>query len=232
MAKSVFRREYRAQLSYNLPEGLDAALQAAKENCDALIAAGKLMTCGLFRHEGMIFAYVESLETELTPADLFGAVEPFLADWPGQAQLRKWVPMTPAFYHAIPVDEDDWNRDLPLELRRGRLAFLKPDRVFEYAHSHKELTNAGDLTGDKFLFISLNENILFNYGEGRMIITNIKRNPEEWEAKTGHPRKIGEFPPFPMRNPDAQPFIPWPDGTSFNYIETLFVCAKMAPSKE
>ncbi len=232
MPLPVFRKEYRAQF---LPGSIGpqnpsraAALAACKARCETLIGDQKLMTAGLFAYRDMLFAYVESRGDELPPGEIFADLAPLLCDWPGVNGFRKWVPMTPAFYHAVPQDDVDWSRDIPLEKCRGRLAFLKPDKVFDYAHSHKALTDAGELTGDKFLFISLNENILFNYGEGRLIITNIQRDPESWEKKTGHPRFIGELPPH-RPSPEQQlksPFQTWEDGQNFRYIDTLLIVSR------
>jgi hypothetical protein len=124
----------------------------------------------------MLFAYYETIGEEIKPEILFAPLSDCLAKWPGQEKEREWVFMHHVFYHAIPEDKEDWQRKVKPELRRGRIAFLKPDKIFQYVYHHVAITNEGLLCGDKYQSIALHENILFSYFEEPRIEINIRRD--------------------------------------------------------
>lgn len=61
-------------------------------------------------------------------------------------------------------------------MRRGRIAYLKPDKIFQYVYHHVAITTEGYLHGDKYQSIALHENILFSYFEEPRTEINVKRD--------------------------------------------------------
>lgn len=175
MSEKILRFHYRGHLISN-PQNMDCRIEETKNHISQLMAAGKIMTACIYRHENMLFAYYETIGEEIKPEILFAPLSDCLAKWPGQEKEREWVFMHHVFYHAIPEGKEDWQRKVKPELQRGRIAFLKPDKIFQYVYHHVAITTEGLLCGDKYQSIALHENILFSYFEEPRIEINIKRN--------------------------------------------------------
>ena len=108
------------------------------------------------------------------PTEFLAPLAPFLMPWPGQKGERLWVHMYHIYYHSIPESIENWRRAAVPEKRRGRIAFLRDDKLFSYVYFHRAIVEEGLLTGDKYQSIALHENILFSYFEEPKTITNIR----------------------------------------------------------
>lgn len=128
-------------------------------------------------------AVVESGEdvllTVVHPAEFLSPLTPYLCAWPGQKGERFWVHMYHIYYHSVPKSAEDWKRATIPNQRRGRIAFLRDDKLFSYTYFHKAIVDEGLLTGDRYQSIALHENILFSYFEEPKTFTNIKNNLQE-----------------------------------------------------
>lgn len=124
-----------------------------------------------------------------SPGKLLEPLTPWLQLWPGQKEERMWVYMYHIYYHSIPKDAADWKRSCAPQLRRGRIAFLRSEKLFSYTYFHKAIVDEGLLKGDRYQSIALHENILFSYFEEPKTETNVKEQPgaeskviEDWLA--------------------------------------------------
>lgn len=181
----IKRSNYRGYYSGDA-KALAQALLSDAPVVESLIAAEKCLTVALYRHEGMLFLYMEALEETLTPEVLFPHLSALLSLWPGKADAdpaellkpRSWVYMYPIYYHEEPETKEQWAR-VGEKKRRGRIAILKEEKLFSYVYYHKALVDEGLLEGDKYQFIALHENILFSYFEEPKIFTHIKKECKE-----------------------------------------------------
>lgn len=112
--------------------------------------------------------------TCLRPESLLMPLSPFLQLWPGQGGDRLWVHMYHIYYHSVPESSEQWRRAAVPEKRRGRIAFLRDDKLFSYTYFHKAIVDEGLLTGDRYQSIALHENILFSYFEEPKTFVNIR----------------------------------------------------------
>ena len=175
MGQMLYREEYRARLN---TEEAEEAFAACAARAGALVDAGRLMTAALFRYGRQLFLYVEAVGEELPPEELMAPLSPFLALWPEKEEDARWARMYPIFWHQEPLDADDWRRKTPPAARRGRIAYLKEDKLFEYVYHHYALTREGLHRGDRYMFISLHEDLLFSYFEEPRSAVNIRRTEE------------------------------------------------------
>lgn len=202
--QKIFRLHYRAQIK---PEYTVADMKQALVQCGSRIRqaqhSGSMLTAALYYHDRMLFLYYEAVGEQLEtveplageagiresgedvqanipyPKTFLAALEPFLESWPGQTDKRLWVHMYHIYYHSIPQDMEEWRRNAVPEMRRGRIAFLREEKLFSYVFYHNALVQEGLLQGDKYQSIGLHENILFSYFEEPKTLTNIKGNGEE-----------------------------------------------------
>ena len=161
------------------------------------------MTAALYYSERMMFFYYEALgeplavkepyvaveeqdvilesgedmqTTCLYPEELLVPLSPYLQIWPGQQDYRLWKHMYHIYYNNEPESVEDWARASVPELRRGRIAFLREDKVFSYVFFHKALVDEGLLLGDRYQSIALHENILFSYFEEPKTMSNVQKD--------------------------------------------------------
>ncbi len=212
--QQVQRFQYRAQLTAEPGAELDKAVQAAQANADALVKEGKLLTAGLFRFEKQIFTYYETIDCDLTPADVYPSITELLIDWPGARTPHKWHRMGLAFYHAKPEGLEDWKRKTAPEKRLGRLAYLKPELAPNYLYYHIAIAREGMLPGDKYAAIAIDGDCLFSYMELPMTPCNVQRNLD---------LKSEVIDAWQAENPNNIHFDFWPgpQGGCFAPIETL-----------
>ena len=111
--------------------------------------------------------------TCLRPEELLEPLAAYLQVWPGQKSDRLWVHMYHIYYHSVPESTEQWKRAAVPEKRRGRIAFLRDDKLFSYTYFHKAIVDEGLLTGDKYQSIALHENILFSYFEEPKTFVNV-----------------------------------------------------------
>ena len=112
--------------------------------------------------------------TCLRPEELLRFLNPFLQPWPGQKGDRLWVHMYHIYYHSVPESPEQWKRAAVPEKRRGRIAFLRDDKLFSYTYFHKAIVDEGLLEGDRYQSIALHENILFSYFEEPKTFVNVQ----------------------------------------------------------
>lgn len=117
--------------------------------------------------------------TCIRPEELLDPLSAFLQLWPGQKCDRLWVHMYHIYYHSVPEDPRQWRRAAVPEKRRGRIAFLRDDKLFSYIYFHKAIVDEGLLTGDRYQSIALHENILFSYFEEPKTFVNIQGDTSE-----------------------------------------------------
>lgn len=177
MIPAISRFHYRGSLNR---EYTDSELSEAINSCKAavikLIRDRRIMTAALYHHKHMLFLYCEAIGEEIRPEEFCSALTPYMQEWPGAEGNRIWVSMYHIYYHAIPESIKDWERPTVPELRRGRIAFLYPDKLYSYIYYHLNIVKEGLLTGDKYQSIALHENILFSYFEEPKTMMNIKRD--------------------------------------------------------
>ncbi len=188
--RPVLRCHWRALLRETADE---TALVKAAEECrgaaQTLISQGKLMTAALFRYGRQLFLYFECIGEELPPETLMAAMSPLLTPWPQKDTTRDWARMYHVYWHCEPVDAEDWREGRPRQRRRGRIAYLKRDKLFDYVTHHRAIVEEGLLRGDKYMSIALHEDVLFSYFEEPRSSVNILRTEEgesraiqAWEA--------------------------------------------------
>jgi hypothetical protein len=203
----------RAQLQNGCEE---AGLAAVRERNKAkqLVQAGELMTAAGYAWRNQLFLYYECINRHVEPGELVGAAEPFLADWPGHASMRKWIPMIDVFHFNEPASFEHWLRKTPVERRVGRVARLKPEMAASYIYYHYQLQEERAFLGDKYEIIAMHENLLFGYQEFPRVI-------EEPEL----PKKL-QTNGTPENWSDSRMdlhFQPWEDGhLYFKPIDQLF----------
>lgn len=201
MESKIYRLHYRGQLKEEQPERLDAAVQNCIQNIRRAQKNGKVLTAALYRWNRTLFFYYEALgeplavtepiaatgsegellesgedvqTTCLLPEELLVPLSPYLQVWPGQTDDRLWVHMYHIYYHSIPESPEQWRRAAVPEKRRGRIAFLRDDKLFSYTYFHKAIVDEGLLTGDRYQSIALHENILFSYFEEPKTMVNVQ----------------------------------------------------------
>ncbi|SCP97509.1 hypothetical protein [Anaerobium acetethylicum] len=177
MNRNIYRCHYRGQLKNNFAgQELDETLDKCRKNAERMIAEGRLMTAALYYHGGMLFLYFEAVGEEVRTEEFMEPMHGLLEKWPEKSGLSDWARMYQVFYHAIPESEEDWRRPVSPECRRGRIAYLKEENMFEYVYHHVAIIKEGLLAGDKYQSIALHEDILFSYFEEPKTLINVQRD--------------------------------------------------------
>lgn len=238
MAEKIYRLHYRGHLKEDFPaDRLEDAVQGCIQNIRMAQAEGRVLTAALYQSGRMLFFYYEALgeplavtepvaaagagaaETVLEtgedvqstcpgPEELLSPLEPFLRLWPGQRGDRLWVHMYHIYYHSVPESPQQWRRAAVPEKRRGRIAFLRDDKLFSYTYFHKAIVDEGLLAGDRYQSIALHENILFSYFEEPKTFVNVRGDDSE------ESRVIKEWLAV---DPEAH-FIHMPSGKGENFM--------------
>lgn len=236
MGEKIYRLHYRGQLKEGISaESLAAAAEQCVRNVRQAQRQGRVLTAALYRWNRMLFFYCEAIGEQLPvaepidiaenentlpesgedmqvtclyPEELLVPLNPFLQIWPGQTDDRLWVHMYHVFYQSVPESVEGWRRTAVPEKRRGRIAFLREDKLFGYVCSHRALVEEGLLMGDKYQSIALHENILFSYFEEPKTMTNIKNDLS---------RESQVIKAWEAMNPEAH-FIHRPEGEGLNFM--------------
>ena len=233
----IIRNHYMAQIkSEYLCDGEGSVeVEAAAEECRAcaekLIGEGRLLTAALYHYRNMLFLYYEEVREEddakekkessavksgecqesrladLTPDAFMGALEKMLEKWPKDGTLTSWIKMFHIYYHNEPKSVDQWQQGRQPEHRRGRIAKLREDKLFEYVYHHVAIVNEGLLTGDKYQSIALYGDLLFSYFEEPKKLVNIK---EDYEHES---QAINDWLAV---DPESH-FIPFPEANGSNF---------------
>ncbi len=177
----VFRRHYRAQLASDGPVSEETVL-ACRRNAEKMLGEGRLMTCGLYVYGRQLFLYAELVGEDCPPDTFMAPLAPLLSPWPHKEETVRWARMYLVFYHRVPRDAEDWKRETPPARRRGRIAYLKEDKLFSYVYHHTALVREGLLKGDKYMSVALHEDVLFSYFEEPRSSVNLMGTEEESRA--------------------------------------------------
>ena len=181
-SRPVYRCHYRGLLSCERETAPEDSILKCREKAAAMIKGGKLMTAAVFVYGRQLFLYYEPLGEILPPESFMEPLSPFLVPWPQKEKIEKWACMYHIYWHCVPRDEEDWKRNPAPLRRRGRIAYLKPDTMFEYVYHHFAIVREGLLKGDKYMSIALHEDVLFSYFEEPRSHVNIQRT-ENGESK-------------------------------------------------
>lgn len=186
-SRMINRLEFRAFIKDEYDEtAWESAISEVKRNLNAALKEHELLQACIYRHERMLFAYIEALTDEVDVHRLFFEMEDFLETWPSEAGTRFWAPMYPVYWQSIPKSVEEWMDDRTAgKTKVGRIAWLKQETMFDYVYWHKALTDEGLLKGDKYQFISLHENMLFSYYEEPRNNVNISGEEGESQAIGG-----------------------------------------------
>jgi len=214
----MYRVIARAQLRDGMdPAGVETIKQSASLRTgpiQRLISSGEIMTVGCFKWKSSLFLYCECIRNRLDPDWLLPELAPYLEEWPGQDEPRKWVPMIDVFHFNEPASAVHWLRKEHVERRVGRVAHLKPEMAASYIYYHYQLQEERAFHGPKYEIIAMHENLLFGYQEFPAIVEppvvpgklETKGTPENWSDS----------------RMDLH-FQPWEDGhLFFKPIDTLF----------
>ena len=212
--KTIIRKQYRAQLLEIPEEQALSAFALCREQAAGLIRQGGAMTAAMYRYGRQLFLYMEYLDEELSPEVLFPGLQDCLSPWPQKDGTAKWVDMYPVFWHDEPRGEEDWKREKTPGERRGRIALLRHENMFEYVEYHYALVKEGLLAGDRYQLISMHEDLLFSYLEEPRTPGNIRRIP-------GAASEVIDG--WMKSDPDSH-FIhlPGSNGANFLFIPTVF----------
>lgn len=174
------RKNYRATIFTN-KGNIDNIVKLDEAKVKEATLAGRLSMMGLYIHKNMLFLYMECIDQALEPEDILPMVTKELALWPSKDGARAWAYMYPIFWHDIPTDLEYWKRDYTSgpKTRIGRIAYLKPDKLFSYIYHHKALVDEGLIKGDRYQFIANHEDILFSYYEEPRTNVKLKRDSNE-----------------------------------------------------
>lgn len=193
---AVLRRNYRAAAAADI-EKIGEALALDKENAAKLRAEGVLIAANVYFHKDMMFLYLETAsegsgidpdnldprDAKPLPEDIFPETSKLLKAWPERDGDRAWCYMYPIYWHDVPEDIAYWRPEITeKKTRRGRIAYLNHDKLFSYVYYHKALVDEGLISGDRYQFIALHEDILFSFFEEPKQFTNIKKTDKESEV--------------------------------------------------
>lgn len=181
--ETVERLHYRGKVKENITEDeiksaieLDKELSIAAHNCIEASRAG-LLTEALFMYRDMLFLYMETVDAIYDPAVLWPNLSKLLYLWPEEKENTPFARMNLVFYFAKPEGLEDFTRKTAPVKRCGRIAFLKPETMFNYVYTHTALVREGALMGEKWQSIALHENVLFSYlEEPRLKEINVSRD--------------------------------------------------------
>ena len=145
------------------------------------IRLGECLTVAAYRYCNAIFLYYEALNEELTPDVLLPSLTGMITPTPYATGYLKWKPLTNVYYTFAPKSTEDLIRECR-KTRIGKIAYLHREKIPSYIYYHKALVDEGLYFGDKYLFISLIDNLLFAYCEEPRINSHIKSELNEESA--------------------------------------------------
>lgn len=160
LKRMIFRAQFKDGYEENVLKNM-----TQNKKAKLLVDTGKFMTIAAFKWQKNIFLYYECMQEEIKPEEIFDSLSDFLEDWPGNKNIRKWIPMIDVFHFNEPVSEEHWKRKQPVEIRAGRVAHIKPDMMASYIYYHYQLQEERAFSGPKYEIIAMHENLLFGYQE-------------------------------------------------------------------
>jgi hypothetical protein len=210
----IIRQSFRAHLHPENRGKTSAFVPSLLAAAQSLVAEGRLLTTSLFIDGLDLFWYSESRDTALLPSELLTPLAPLLDTWPGTPGPRLWIPLVEVFHFCEPESEEQWARKQPVTKRVGKIALLRPERVASYIYFHYQLQEERAFQGEKYKYICLHENLLFQYDE----LPAVMESP----SAPGRLATHGTPTDWPSTRMDLH-FIPWDEKTRFfRPIETVF----------
>lgn len=159
------RFTYRAYIKEGMECNFEEAVMTASKRLNNMVIEGQLMTISMFKSEKNIFVYIECPNKIYEPEDLFSELTPFLANWPGEEQERKWIRMMDIYHCVEPVDNEHWKRKIPVENIIARVMRLKPEMLSSYIFYHWQLQEEKPGSWCKYCSIYLHENLTIMFNE-------------------------------------------------------------------
>ena len=181
----IKRLQFAAYLNEEYREReIDAAVIAQdRAELAARQARGELLTVALFRYRHMLFLYIEAA-VDITPEELLPSVSLLLSTEPQDDGFVKWRSAVNLYHTFRPSSAAELKRG---EAKRcvGRLAYLHRDKIPSYIYYHKAIMDEGLYEGDKYLYISLIDRMLFAYSEEPKIPWHIRIDDSRESAVIG-----------------------------------------------
>ena len=133
--------------------------------------------------------HIEADIPEARPEDMFPSLSSLLSGVPLNDTFVSWKPMTNVYY-TNPAETKQMLKRNGRNIRIGKIAYLFPEKIPSYVYYHKALMDEGLLSGDKYLYISLIDNMLFAYCESPITPWHINNEcgeestvVKEWQSK-------------------------------------------------
>lgn len=204
----ISRCHYRAQAAAGVSElDLIEAADRCRVMAKGFIKEGTLLTAALYHYNNMLFLYYEETK-EMEPVCFMEPLTPFLESWPQDGKVKHWAKMQHIYYHSEPKSVEQWQENRRPEHRRGRIARLKEDKLWDYVYHHINIVREGLLTGDKYQSIALHEDILFSYFEEPKTMVNIRED---------YSRTSETINDWLAVDPESH-FIPYPEAEGANFL--------------
>ncbi len=154
----------------------------------------KIMNTNVFLFQNELYCYIESIDEEITPDQLFCGAEQYLQKWP-DGENKYYQSMTNIFHFNEPQSVSHWSRKTKPDYCFGMLAKLIPDLISRYIFYHYQFQEEQPGGGDKYGSIFLSGDTAFYYGEtpelyepaqhkGRLLTRNTPKG-HEWQKLMG-----------------------------------------------
>ena len=169
----------------------EAFKKAVDQDFEAIaprIKSHELLAVVVQKYKQNIFIYIETPGTDIDPMQLFPSASVMLCDWPGEADMRKWVRMYDIFHYCKDLEVDEWLRSDPDTCPGTFIIKIKPEKVVSYIFYHFQLQEEMEGDRSKYGSIYIDENLLVMYGERPDTrispdyrgILNTKNSPPDW----------------------------------------------------
>lgn len=161
----IQRCVYRMQCKENADEGLVSLFKGSIDKLKGYTDKGELMTLSVFRNGLDFFVYYECTDRVINPFELFGDLSRWTEKWPGEKELRCWVPMMDIYHCCEPVNAGYWKRTQPVKRAYATINKLRPEMVASYIFYHFQYQEEKPGDWAKYAAIYLHENFMFFYLE-------------------------------------------------------------------
>ena len=212
MKRFCFRGQYKdeAVLSY---------VATQKQHIEGLLREGKIYTVTVFSYDNQnLFVYYECAgEEALTPTDLFPGITAFMQPWPGEADVRWFVPMIDIYHSMQPNVEEEaaWHRTEPAK-PKANMSQMKLDLLSSYIFYHVQLQEEKPAHNGKHMSIWQSEHIALLYHESP---DTGYQNPQPGKLTTKHT-------PSNWRDVMVPHFNYFDDGQLYHSAEVVFTLSE------
>lgn len=171
---NVERASYRAVLAPDAAAAdVERAVAGVAVAAQELVDRGEVLTAGLFGYRDQLFLYLEFIYEGARPdadgiaawPDRAGWMAGLLVPFPKLGGTAGWAYMYPVFWFDEPASVEGFARTQAPDARCGRIARLYPDKLMSYVCHHQAIAREGTFVGDRYQFISLQDDVLFSYFE-------------------------------------------------------------------